>query len=316
MQPVSPFRASLLLLILFICPPVAAAQAPAVVVSIKPLHSLVSGVMQGVAEPALLIHGSQSPHTFSLAPSDVRLISRADLIVWVGEVLEAPLAKTIAANRKAAEVITFIDMEGIVRAGSREGGAWEAHAHHHEEPHEKPPLHHDHAGEDPHLWLSPGNAGRLVDAVADALAGVDPDNAGVYRLNARALHERIDRLDAELMSGLGKVQEKPYIVFHDAYQLFEKHYGLNPAGSVVINPERMPGARRIHDLRERLAESGVQCVFSEPQFEPGLVATITEGTQARSGLLDPIGADLEPGPDAWFQLMRNLATALVECLGD
>jgi zinc transport system substrate-binding protein len=316
MQPALRFRTSLLLLMLFICPQIAAAKAPVVVVSIKPLHSLVSGVMQGVAEPSLLIGGSQSPHTFSLAPSDVRLISRADLIVWVGEILETPLAKTFASNSQGAEVITFMDMEGIVRAETREGGAWETHAHHHEEPHEKPPVHDDHTGEDPHLWLFPGNAGHLVDAVAEALAGMDPNNADTYRRNARALHERIDRLDAELMSGLGKVQEKPYIVFHDAYQLFEKHYGLSPAGSVTINPERMPGARRIHDLRERLEESGARCVFSEPQFEPGLVATIIEGTQARSGELDPIGADLNPGPDAWFQLMRNLATALEECLGD
>jgi zinc transport system substrate-binding protein len=230
--------------------------------------------------------------------------------------LEAPLAKTIAANSKAAEVITFMEMDGIVRAGSREGGAWAAHAHHHNEPHEKSPEHDGHAGEDPHLWLSPENAGRLVDAVADALAGMDPDNAATYRRNATALHERIDRLDAELMSGLGKVKEKPYIVFHDAYQLFEKHYGLNPAGSVTINPERMPGAHRIHELRKRLEESGARCVFSEPQFKPGLVATIIKGTQARSGVLDPIGADVKPGADAWFELMRNLANALVECLGD
>jgi zinc transport system substrate-binding protein len=152
--------------------------------------------------------------------------------------------------------------------------------------------------------------------VAAALADIDPENAGTYQHNAAVLQERIRRLDAELSEQLAQVKHQPYIVFHDAYQLFERHYGLNAVGSVVISPDRLPGARRIHELRERLQESGARCVFSEPQFEPGLIATIIEGTDARSGVLDPIGVDLAPGPDAWFRLMQNLADALVECLGD
>ncbi|MEJ2316533.1 MAG: zinc ABC transporter substrate-binding protein [Gammaproteobacteria bacterium] len=316
MPPLRLFRTLLLLLPLLTCLPRAAASAPDVVVSIKPLHSLVAGVMQGVAEPALLISGNQSPHTFTLAPSDVRLIKGAELIVWVGETLEAPLAKTIAANSKGAQVIEFMTMQGLARAGLREGGAWEAHSHDHGQMHEKQHEHHGHAREDVHLWLSPLNAGRLVDAVAMTLAGIDPENAKTYRVNAAALHERITRLDAELRSQLLTIRDTPYIVFHDAYQLFEKHYGLNTVGSVVISPGRMPGARRVHEMRERLVQSGAKCIFSEPQFDPGLIATIIEGTDVRTGTLDPVGVDLEPGNDAWFELMQNLANALVECLGD
>ena len=138
----------------------------------------------------------------------------------------------------------------------------------------------------------------------------------VGRAAAAALHERIGRLDAELRSQLMTVRDTPYIVFHDAYQLFEQQYGLNAVGSVVISPGRMPGARRVHEMRERLVQSGAKCIFSEPQFDPGLIATIVEGTAVRTGTLDPIGVDLEPGDDAWFDLMRNLANALAECLGD
>ena len=315
MYPLRPFRALSLLLTFLLWSTLAAASAPSVVVSIKPLHSLVAGVMQGVAEPALLIPGSQSPHTFSLSPSDIRLINRADLIVWVGEILEAPLAKGIDANSTKARVIGYIDLESIERAGMRKGGAWEAHEHHHET-HDQQTEHERHAREDAHLWLSPRNAALLVDVVAKALADIDPENAGIYQRNATLMQERIRRLDAELSAQLAPVKHQPYIVFHDAYQLFERHYGLNAVGSVVISPERIPGARRIHELRERLQESGARCVFSEPQFEPGLVATIIEGTDARSGVLDPVGVDLSPGPDAWFRLMQNLADALVECLGD
>jgi zinc transport system substrate-binding protein len=316
MHPLRQFRALLLLLPLLTCSPFAVASAPDVVVSIKPLHSLVAGVMEGVAEPALLISGNQSPHTFTLAPSDVRLVRRAELIVWVGETLEAPLAKTIVANSQGAQVIEFMNMEDLVRADFREGGAWEAHTGHHEEQHEDEQEHHTHAREDVHLWLSPLNAGRLVDAVARSLAAIDPENAKIYRQNAAVLQERISRLDAELTSQLATIRDVPYIVFHDAYQLYEKHYGLNAAGSVIISPGRMPGARRVHEIRERLVQSGAKCIFSEPQFEPGLITTIVEGTTVRTGTLDPIGVDLEPGEDAWFELMRNLANALVECLGD
>lgn len=316
MHPLRPFRALSLLLAFLLCSPLAAASSPSVVVSIKPLHSLVAGVMQGVAEPALLIPGGQSPHTFSLSPSDVRLINRADLIVWVGEILEAPLAKVIDANSTEAQVIGYIDLEGIERAGMRKGGAWEAHEHRHQETHDQHPEHDRHAREDAHLWLSPHNAGRLVDAVATALMDIDPANAGTYERNAAVMQQRIKRLDGELSTQLAQVKRQPYIVFHDAYQLFERHYGLNAVGSVVISPERIPGARRIHELRERLLQSGARCVFSEPQFEPGLIATIIEGTGARSGVLDPIGVELAPGPDAWFRLMHNLADALAGCLGD
>ena len=316
MPPLRLFRALLLLLSLLTCSPLAAASAPDVVVSIKPLHSLVAGVMRGVAEPALLISGNQSPHTFTLAPSDVRLIKGAELIVWVGETLETPLEKTIAANSEGAQVIEFMTLQGLTRAGLREGGAWEAHSHHHGEMQEEHREHHSHAREDVHLWLSPLNAGRLVDSVASSLADIDPENANTYRLNAAALHERIGRLDAELRSQLMTVRDTPYIVFHDAYQLFEQYYGLNAVGSVVISPGRMPGARRVHEMRERLVQSGAKCIFSEPQFDPGLIATIVEGTAVRTGTLDPIGVDLEPGDDAWFDLMRNLANALAECLGD
>ena len=286
-----------------------AATPPNVVASIQPIHSLVAGVMSGVGEPLLLIRGGESPHDFSLRPSDARRLGSADLVVWVGEALEPPLARTLEANAGQTRVLTLSDLRGLELATMREGGAWEGHGH------EGGDSADHHADEfDPHLWLSPRNAGRIVRAVMEDLSELDPEHAARYRANAQALLQRIRALDRDLAERTATVRATPYIVFHDAYQLFERHYRLNAIGSVTVSPEQPPGARRIRELRTKIRELGARCVFSEPQFEPKLVRTLIDGTNARAGVLDPLGAELAAGPDAWFQLMNALADSLVSCL--
>ena len=166
-----------------------------------------------------------------------------------------------------------------------------------------------------HLWLDPANAKEIGEIVAVALAARDPANAGRYTDNAAALGRRLDALDAELAAALAPVREKRFVVFHDAYQYFEAHYGLNGVGAITVNPERRPSAKRLSDIRARITELGAACVFAEPQFEPALVDTIVEGTKAKKGVLDPEGADLPDGPDLYPTLMRNVAAALRGCLG-
>ena len=307
-------RRLLALLALLTLSTAAAAEAPKVVVSITPIHSLVAGVMTGVGEPALLIRGGESPHTFSLRPSDARRLGAADLVVWVGEALEPPIGRSLEAIADDTRVLTLAEVRGMELAPMREGGAWEGHGH--DEGGEAAAAAHHAHDVDPHLWLSPRNAGRIVRAVLDTLSELDPAHAGRYRDNARQLLQRIQSLDRAIAERTAAVRERPYIVFHDAYQQFEKRYRLNAVGSVTVSPEQAPGARRIHQLRGKIRELGARCVFSEPQFEPKLVRTLIDGTDARAGVLDPIGATLPAGPDAWFQLMNGLADSLVHCLSE
>jgi zinc transport system substrate-binding protein len=179
------------------------------------------------------------------------------------------------------------------------------HAHHREDGH----------GEwDSHIWLSPENARRIVTGLTDHLGRWDPANAEAYARNRDALLERVDMLDAELARQLEPVRDLPFIVFHDAYQYFEHAYGLNAAGSITVDPSRAPGARRIQELRDRMSADDVVCLFTEPQFRPAVASILVEGHSTRLGELDPIGTSLEPGPDAWFDLMRGLADDLVSCL--
>lgn len=298
-----------------------AIAAPSVVASIKPVHSLVSAVMAGVGEPTLIVKGSASPHTYALRPSDAGALEAAEIVFWTGHGMELFLGDALETLATGATVVELADAPGITLLPVREGGAFEAHAHDeagHEEEHAHDADEHDHDehGEgDMHFWLDPQNAKLMVTQIATTLAEADPENATAYQANAEAELVRLDVLEAELAAMLAPVADKPFIVFHDAYQYFEARFGLNLAGSVTVTPDTMPGAARIDELKAKLAELGVTCVFAEPNFEPTIISAITEGTPAKAGVLDPEGGALAEGVDLYPDLLRGLATSLVDCLG-
>jgi zinc transport system substrate-binding protein len=146
------------------------------------------------------------------------------------------------------------------------------------------------------------------------LVDLDPGRAAIYRANAKEATERLMRLEVDLAAILNPVKERSFIVFHDAYQYLEQRYDLTVAGSITVAADRKPGAKRLREIQDRLANAGVACVFAEPQFPPDVVATVIEGTGARAGVADPLGASLEPGSDLYPALMRGLAQSLAECL--
>jgi len=168
---------------------------------------------------------------------------------------------------------------------------------------------------DPHIWLSPRNAENIARIVLDKLLALDPGNATTYKENYRSLISQIQDLEQQLQNQTAAIQDIPFLVFHDAYQYFERQYRLNAIGSVTLSAERSPGAKRIHQIRRRIKEQNSRCIFREPQFEPKLLATLVEGSKTRTDILDPLGAELTAGPDAYFTLMRNLSGNLAECLG-
>lgn len=319
----------------------ARAEAPNVVVSIKPIHSLVSAIMQGVGEPALIVEGGASPHTYSLKPSNASALQDAGVVFWVGHGLEAFLEKPLESLGSKATVVELEDAPGLEKLPFREGGPFEAHTHEGEEGHDHAHEGHSHAeddhaketaeghdhGEDAsheghqhgefdmHLWLSPENARAIAAEVAKVLSEKDPANAEAYGKNLAALNEKLAALDKEIAETVAPVKEKPFIVFHDAYQYFEHHYGMHAAGSITVSPETLPGAERLTQIRDKVKTLGATCVFAEPQFEPKLVNVVMEGSAAKSGVLDPEAATLEPGPDLYFTLMKGIATSLRDCLG-
>lgn len=304
--------------------PAAALAAPQVVVSIKPIHSLVASIMKGIAEPELVLKGGGSPHTYQMKPADAEMLQNADVVFWIGPELEKFLEKPIESLTAKASVVALEDAPGLAKLPMREGGAFEAHGHDdeghdhesgdghaHETSHAE---HGDHEESDAHIWLSTGNAKALATAIAAELGKADPANMPRYGANLAALNGKLDALSAELKATVAPVKDKPIVVFHDAYQYFEKETGIRVVGSITISPETLPGAARIAEIHEKLKTLGASCVFAEPQFEPKLVNVVIEGTAARTGTLDPEAGSLTPGPDLYFELMRGIAGSIADCL--
>jgi zinc transport system substrate-binding protein len=176
---------------------------------------------------------------------------------------------------------------------------------------------HAHAGDrDMHLWLDPRNAAAMTREIVATLSDADPANADRYARNGAALEARLAALDEALATALAPVRDRPFIVFHDAYQYLDARYGLDAVGAITLHPDRAPGAARIQEIRALLAERGAVCVFTEPQFEPRVVSRLVEDTGVRTGVLDPDAAAAHPpGPDLYFALMEDLSASLVTCLG-
>jgi zinc transport system substrate-binding protein len=194
-----------------------------------------------------------------------------------------------------------------------------AHDDHGHEEHADHDDHDDHEGHahgdhDPHAWLSPANAGTWLNVIAAQLSAADPENAGRYFENAAAARAEMEALSAEIAETLAPSKGGSFVVFHDAYQYFENDFDFPASGAISISDASDPSPARIAEIQGRIKEEGIDCVLSEPQFNPGLIATVMEGSEANTAVIDPLGAELEPGAALYPQLLRNMANTLAECL--
>lgn len=287
---------------------------PNVVVSIKPLHALVAQVMRKAGTPQLLVAGAASAHTYALKPSDAAKLAEADIFFRMSDRMEPFTVKLVRALPERVQVVTLQDTPGLKLYRRRTGATFEDDHRHGPGDHNDDDTDHDHDAIDSHAWLDPDNAKRMVDRIAQVLAAKAPADAALFRTNADAFKVKLDQLSAEVATELAPIAGRPYIVFHDALQYFERRYGLRVVGSIAISPELPPSARRLSTLRRRVASLGALCAFAEPQFDTRLIDTVIEGTKARTGTIDPEGTRIEPGPDLYFMLLRNLARDLKACL--
>ena len=299
----------------------ARAEPPHVVASIMPVHSLVAAVMQGVAEPLLLLTGSASPHDYSLRPSEARALQRASVVFRIGPVLERFLDKPIGTLGSRVRVVNLVDAPGVALLPARRTGRRSARAGDTEQATASgttaeagAAAHTDTDTVDEHLWLSPGNAAAMLRAINAALADVDPDNTERYAANMRRTLERLDKEERRWRARLAPVRTRAYVVFHDAYRYFERDFELNDVGAVAQAPGRQPSAGHLRELLETMRTAGARCLFREPQFRSGLIDTVVESTGVQTGVLDPVGAGIEAGADAWFELIDANVESLVACL--
>ena len=278
-----------------------------VIASIKPLHSLVSYVIDGVGTPGILVDGSSSPHTFQLKPSHATMLQEADIIFWIGEDLESFLETPLKSIAKNSRHITLMESDEIEMLKFREKNIFGDHDEH--DDHDE----HGHAhGEyDIHFWLDPEVAKTIVKIVTRELSEIDPANSSAYNSNSAKALKEIDQLINDVKSKINR--DAKYVVFHDAYQYFEKRFGVEVIGALTVNPEVLPGAKQLAEIREVIEHENVNCLFSEPQFNPSIAETIARDTGVKAAIIDPLGAELDPGKDLYFDLIGDIASSFKSC---
>lgn len=307
----------------------ALADVPRVATDIAPVHSLVARVMDGLGEPDLVISQGASPHEYNLRPSEAGALQEADLVFWIGADLTPWMEDAIETLAEDAKVIGLLDADGVSRLVFREGALFETHGHggqhdheeeygdeHEEHAHGDHDDHdgHAHGNHDPHAWLSPENAAVWLNTIAAALSAADPENAGAYYANANEGRDELTALSGEIEAVLDPGRGKNFVVFHDAYQYFETAFDFSASGAISLSDASDPGPARIAEIQGRIADEGITCVLSEPQYNTDLVSIVMDGTQTNTAVIDPLGTEIELGPDLYPRLLRNLAHALAECL--
>ena len=308
-----------------------------VVASIKPIHSLASYLMDGVAKPDLIVDGYASPHGFAMKPSHAKMLQNADIVFWVGEDLENFLEKPLNSIATKAEKIEFMDLKGLVKLKFRERNIFDDHDDHDHDEHAKKDDHddhdhdehakkedghddhddhdghegHNHGEFDPHIWLDPINAKVILFEMSKHLIENDPKNEVAYRANLSKAYKEIDKLTANVSSEL--TNSVASIVFHDAYQYFEKRFDVNILGAFTVNTDVMPGAEQLAEIREIIEHDKVACVFSEPQFNPDIIKAVARDMNIKTGVVDPLGATLNPGKNLYFDLIKNMSSSFKGC---
>ena len=296
-----------------------------VVTSIKPIHSLASYIMDGVGSPGLIVDGYNSPHSFQLKPSHAKMLEQADIIFWIGEDLENFLEKPLATIAKKAEKIELLEIKGIKKLKFRERNIFEEHEGHDDHGDDAKKEEHDDHGEeakkeehadqevhghgeyDPHIWLDPINAKVILNEITEHLIENDSKNASTYKSNLAKAISEIDKLIIDVITETNT--DLSYVVFHDAYQYYENRFNVNILGAMTVNPDVMPGAEQIHEIHEVIEHDNVSCILSEPQFNPDIIKSIAKDTNVKTGVLDPLGANLKPGKDLYFDLIRNMSAS-------
>ena len=325
-----------------------ASETTGVVTTIQPINSLVTSVIGNTGKTVSLIPAEVSPHEFKLKPSDTKKLQNANIIFFVSDHLESSVSKVFKNLPKNIKIINLMEDTGIKHLAIRDNEAWERHDHHHghgdhddhdkhgkkhdDHDHDKHAKKHDdhdhdkHAKKhddhddhekenDVHIWLSPDNAVKIIKKVSKELSLFFPENAKTYEENATRMINKINQLKVVLKNELSGIKDKPYVVFHDAYQYFETSFGLNAVGSVALEGDIASSPKQISFIKDKIVKLKASCVFQEPQFDSKLVKIVVEGTNAQIGTLDPLGVNIKSGENFYLQLLKNMAKSLKECLG-
>ncbi len=290
-----------------------------VLTSIKPLQLIAAAVQDGIGQPDVLLPPGASPHHYALRPSDVRRVGEVDLLYWIGPDMEGFLPRVLGS--RSLPTVAVQDLPGMkLRHFAADQTSHADHDHEHDDHDHQDPGYEEHDHDhrpgslDSHLWLSTVNARVIAAKMATDLSAADPANAARYASNAKAFEQRLDALDTRIKARVSGVGDKPWFVFHEAYDYFEQAYGLKHTGVFSVASEVQPGAKHVAAMRERLKEAGATCVFSEPPLRPKLAETLTAGLPVKLAELDALGGYTEATAQGYEQLLEKIGNDLAGCL--
>ena len=277
-----------------------------IISSVRPIGFITEAIVSGVANTDILLPDGASPHTYSLKPSDLAKIKNADLIIWVGEDMEAfmPTVLKNVDDQKQIELMDIPEIETLLRTSRRDDNKQMVHNHH---------VHH-HGEYDEHIWLSPKIAKIIAKSIHDKLVELYPNKAQLLDANLDEFITNLSETEQNIAKKLINVQNKGYFVFHDAYGYFESQFGLKNLGSFTINPAIQPGIQTVYAIQKELAEHQAACVFREPQFSPAVIKKLVNGTDVQIGELNPLGTGIPVKKDAYSRFLLALAQQLLDCL--
>jgi len=292
---------------LLLLAPIQAAHAKKlnVITSIKPVHSLVTGVMGKSGEATLLLKGGLSPHIFRMRPSHIRALYEADVIFYVDPKLEEFLASALKKKNKHLKDIALARQDGIKLQPYRKQKVWirntDAHDHDHE------------TDMDLHIWLDPANARKMVEIIEETLSRLDPDNSFTYIQNANRMISRLYDLEEKIREELRPLRDKPMIVYHDAFQYFEKAFSLRSVGAILLKSDNTPSVKHLKKLKKLAKSKNITCVLGSPGSHPRIATVVMSGTEAGYETIDPLGLYHDLGPDLYFNIMNEMAENIVDC---
>jgi zinc transport system substrate-binding protein len=266
--------------------------SPNIVVSIKPIHSIVSALTQGVSTPTLLLSGNQSAHHAHLKPSQISLLEQADLVVIVHPDFEEGLAKSIR-NIQADKVLTVDQSE-------------DEQGHEHE---------HEHAGSvNHHSWLNIEDMQDFTQALSQRLIKIDAKNKAIYLANLDALKLKLDELQNTTQQQLSNYTNQPLITYNNAFEHFIENYKLKSVGSVSRQHGENLSIYKILKAKQIIKDEKVTCLLFTSEASDKRINTLTEGLKIKTSGIDIIGFDIKPGADHYLKLIQDITHKAVQCL--
>lgn len=295
-MPTFPQFSLVLLLMLSLLPGRSLAQAQ-VIASIKPLQMIAAAITDGVSEPGVIIPPNQSPHNFSLRPSDVARLADADFVLWVGSGLETYLAGILRQRGLAEKALEAASLPEMLLLAMNEDE-------------------HLHDGEtyDPHLWLSTRNAVLIAKALSNRLAEADPQNAERYKTNMAGFESDMTSLESELQARFDSLQNLPFAVYHNGTHYLEAALGIEHIFVLVPDHEVQPGIRHLLDLREQVRSLQPVCLLEDINANAATVETVFRDHPVRRVRLDTLGENIPLGRNAYENLIVDIASTVAQCL--